>query len=113
MQVAGAAAEGAITFTSWLLTDDTPKNQAFVAQYRKVYGIDLMSFVVYPYVATYLLAEAIENAATTDAHAIRDALRNIKGFQTIVGAVSFDAHGCGIYDPRVAIVKDGTLHPFE
>lgn len=109
---AGAAAEGAITFTSWLITDNTPKNRVFVEQYRKVYGTDPTGFVVYPYVATNILAEAINNAQSTDAGAIKDALLDIKDIETIIGQFSFDENGSGVYDPMVSIVQDGILQPF-
>ena len=36
----GDAAEGAITFTSWVSTADTPGNQTFVQHYRAKYGAE-------------------------------------------------------------------------
>ena len=113
VEAAGAAAEGAITFTSWLITDNTPKNQAFVKHYREVYGTDPTGFVVPSYVSANILAEAISNAQSTDAAAIRDALLDIKNFDTIIGKFSFDENGSGVYEPRVSIVKDGVFVPFE
>ena len=38
VDAAGGAAEGAITFTSWISTADTPGNQAFVQNYRRNTG---------------------------------------------------------------------------
>ena len=40
VQAAGDAAEGAIAFTSWVNTADTPGNQAFVQNYSTKYGIE-------------------------------------------------------------------------
>ena len=100
-------------FTSWLITDNTPQNRVFVEQYRKVYGTDPTGFVVYPYVATNILAQAMNNAHSTDAGAIKDALLAIKDIETVIGAFSFDENGSGVYDPTVSIVQDGILQPLK
>ncbi len=113
VEVAGAAAEGAITFIGWLPTDDTPGNQAFVQKYSATYGMEPNAFATVSYTAVYLLAEAIKNAESTDAISIRDALANITDFDTVLGKFSFDADGDAVYAPKALIVKDGTLQPFE
>ena len=110
---AGAAAEGVITFIGWLPTDDTPGNQAFVKNYSATYGMEPNAFASSSYASVYILAEAIKNAQSTDSTAIRDALANITDFDTVLGKVSFNADGDAVYAPRVLIVKDGTLQPFE
>ena len=71
------------------------------------------AFASSSYASVYILAEAIKNAQSTDSTAIRDALANIKDFDTVLGKVSFNADGDAVYAPRVLIVKDGTLQPFE
>ena len=113
VQAAGAAAEGAITFISWLSTDDTPRNQAFVQNYTETFGMEPNAFVAGSYSAVYILAEAIKNAEATDAISIRDALANITDFDTVFGKFSFNADGDAVYAPGVLIVKDGALQPFE
>ncbi len=113
VQVAGDAAEGAITFIGWLPTDDTPGNQAFVQKYTNTYGIEPNAFATASYTTVYILAEAIKNANAKDSTAIRDALANIKDFDTLFGKFSFNADGDAIYEPKVLIVQDGTLQPFE
>ena len=110
---AGAAAEGVITFIGWLPTDDTPGNQTFVKNYSATYGMEPNAFVASSYASVYILAEAIKNAQSTDSTAIRDALANIKDFDTVLGKVSFNTDGDAVYAPRVLIVKDGILQPFE
>ena len=112
IQVAGAAAEGAITFTGWLSTDDTPGNQAFVQNYSTTFGMTPNAFAALSYGSVYVLAEAIKSAERKDTIAIRDALANIKDLDTIFGKFSFDSNGDGVYEPRILIVKDGTLQPF-
>ena len=113
VQTAGAAAEGAITFVGWLPADETPGNQAFVQNYKAIYGMEPNVFATASYVGVYILAEAIQNAQSTDAISIRDALENIRDFDTILGKFSFNADGDAIYAPKALIVKDGTLQPFE
>lgn len=113
VQAAGAAAEGAITFIGWLPTDDTPGNQAFVQKYTDTFGMEPNAFATASYTTVYILAEAIKNAPSTDATAIRDALANIKDFDTVFGKFSFNADGDAVYEPKALIVKDGTLQPFE
>ena len=113
VQAAGAAAEGAITFIGWLSTDNTSKNQAFVQNYSETFGMEPNVFAVSSYASVYILAEAIKNAASTDATAIRDALANIRNLDTVLGKFSFNADGDAVYEPKIMIVKDGILQPFE
>ena len=113
VEAAGAAAEGAITFIGWLSTDETPGNQAFVQNYSTTFGMKPDSFAASSYTSVYILAEAIKNAQSTDAISIRDALANIRDFDTVLGKFSFDANGDAVYAPKALIVKDGTLQSFE
>lgn len=113
VQKAGDAAEGAITFTDWVSTAETPGNPAFVRNYTAQYGMEPSVWAAQPYAAVYILAEAISKAASTDSAAIAAALSEIKDFDTILGAFSFDPNGDPIYDPVVLIVKDGKLKVFE
>ena len=113
VQTAGAAAEGAITFITWLLTDDTPGNQAFIRNYKETFGTEPNAFAASAYATLYILAEAIENAQATDAISIRDALANIRDLDTILGKFSFNADGDAVYEPKALIVQDGALQTFE
>lgn len=113
IEAAGPAAEGAITFGSWLSTDDTPGNQAFVQNYSETFGREPDGFATVSYTSVHILAEAVRNAHATDSTAIRDALAHIKDFDTVLGKFSFHVNGDAIYDPKVLIVKDGILQPFE
>ena len=97
VQAAGDAAEGAITFIGWLPTDDTPGNQAYVQKYTDTFGMEPNAFATASYTTVYILAEAIKNANATDSTAIRDALANIKDFDTVFGKFSFNADGDAVY----------------
>ncbi|MDE0427237.1 MAG: ABC transporter substrate-binding protein [Candidatus Poribacteria bacterium] len=113
VQAAGPAAEGAITFINWNTSINTPGNQAFIQNYSEIYGTAPNNYAARSYAALHILAAAIANAQSTDATSIRDALANIRDFDTIFGKFSFDANGDAIYDAKVLIVKDGKLLPFE
>jgi branched-chain amino acid transport system substrate-binding protein len=113
VQIAGVAAEGAMTFIGWGAAVNTPGNQAFVENYTTQFGVEPNNFAARAYAAFYILAEAIERAHSTDAAAIRDALASIKDFDTIFGKFSFDANGDAVYDPKILVVKNGELVPFE
>ena len=110
---AGDAAEGAITFTSWTSTADTPGNQAFVQNYQAKYGAEPNPWAAQSYAALYILAEAIANAQSTDATAIRDELANIEKFDTVLGEFSFNALGDAVYDLMILIVQNGNFETFE
>ena len=113
VHAAGDAAEGAIAFTSWVNTADTPKNQVFVQNYRTKYGIEPNIWAAQSYATVYILAKAIADARSTDAAAIRDALANITDIDTVLGKFSFDAVGDAVYDPVALIVKNGEFQVFE
>ena len=110
---AGDAAEGAITFTSWASTADTLGNQAFVQNYQSKYGAEPNPWAAQSYATLYILAEAIANAQSTDATAIRDELANIENFDTVLGQFSFNALGDAVYDLMVLIVQNGNFEFFE
>ena len=113
IQKAGAAAEGVITFLGWNGMSNTPGNQAFVQNYQAKYGMEPDAWAAQSYATLYILAEAMQNARSTDPAAIRDALAQTMDFPTILGDFSFDPNGEAMYNPIVFSVKDGELQPFE
>ena len=114
VEAAGAAAEGALTFTGWLSTGSTPGNRAFVERYESAYGTTPNVFAAASYACVYIFAEALKNAAgRTDVHSIRDALANISELDTILGKFSFNADGDAVYEPNILIVRNGTLQAFD
>ena len=113
VQLAGEAAEGAVTFISWNASEDTPGNQAFVENYRAKYAIDADTWAAQSYATLYILAEAISEAQSTEATAVRDALANIMDFPTVLGQFSFNEVGDAVYDPIVLVVENGEFVAFE
>ena len=112
VQNAGEAAEGAISFAGWIATADTPGNQAFVEKYRARYSSDPNPWTAQSYAAVYMVAEAISKAQSTDPSAIRNALADIREFESVLGNFSFDDVGDAVYDPIVLIVRDGEFEVF-
>ena len=113
VQRAGAAAEGAISITSWSSLADTPGNRAFVQNYTMKYNAEPDEFVAQAYTTVYILSNAIAAAPSTDSEAIRDALAHITNLNTILGKFSFDAKGDAIYNPIILIVRNGKFEVFN
>lgn len=113
VEAAGSAAEGTMTFTEWANASDEPRNQVFVQKYKAKYKVEPTNYAARAYGALYVLAEAIANAGSTDAIAIRDALANVKNLDTIFGDFSFNEVGDAVYDPIVLVVENGELKIFE
>ncbi len=109
---AGTAAENVITFSTWTSSAQTTGNQAFIEKYRASFGTEPSRFLAQEYAAVHILAEAVKNAESTEAASIRDALTNIKDFDTILGKFSFDSSGRAIYDPIILVVKNGAFEAF-
>jgi branched-chain amino acid transport system substrate-binding protein len=113
VEVAGPAAEGAMTFTEWTSASDIPRNQMFVQNYTAKYGVEPSNYAARAYASAYVLSAAIANAGSTNSTAIRNALANIRNLDTIFGEFSFNDVGDAVYDPIVLIVENGELKIFE
>ena len=113
IEKAGAAAEGAITFTGWSPYAETPGNDTFIANYQAKYGESPDAWAAQSYATLYILANAIQNAQSSDAADIRDALADTMAFPTLLGDFSFDPMGEAVYDPILQIVTEGELHVVE
>lgn len=112
VDAAGEASEGAITYVGWSTAVDTPGNQTFMENYTTAFGIAPNNYAARTYAAIYVLGEGIRNASSYDADSIKNALANIRDFDTVMGKFSFDENGDAIYEPQVLIVRDGKLEQF-
>ena len=111
IEMAGDAAEGAITFGSWSSETDNPLNRAFVENYRSTYGTEPEPWAAQSYATLFILFRAIVDTvlidpAATDAASIRDTLAMTRDFDTNLGRFSFDPNGEAVYEPVVQVVKD-------
>ena len=112
-QLAGPAAEGAITGAAWLISNDTPGNKAFVEEYNKKYGTNPDQFAAQAYTGVYILANAIKTASSSDSTAIRDAMAKIKDLDTVLGKFSFDPNREPVHSPVVQIIKNGKFELYK
>ena len=110
---AGDAAERVISITSWATNASTPGNQTFVDSYSAKYGDEPSPWAALSYASLHILADAIADAGSTNAGAIKDAMAKTHDVDTILGRFSFNADGDAIYDPIVLIVRDGAFELFE
>ncbi|MBI3942322.1 MAG: ABC transporter substrate-binding protein, partial [Chloroflexi bacterium] len=106
-QLAGQAAEGAISGAAWLISAENPGNQAFVKAYKAKYGSDPDQFSAQAYAGVYILANAIKAANSKDSQAIREAMAKTKDVDTVLGKFSFDKDRDPVHEPIVQMVKNG------
>jgi branched-chain amino acid transport system substrate-binding protein len=112
-ELAGSAAQGAISGAAWFIGNDTPGNAAFVKAYRDQYGNDPDQFAAQAYAGVYLLATAMKNAGSSSPRAVRDALAQLKDVASVLGSFSFDASRNPVHPPVVQILQDGKFALFK
>ena len=112
-ELAGSAAQGAISGAAWFIGNDTPGNADFVNAYRAQYGGDPDQFAAQAYAGVYLLTAALKNANSSDPRAIRDAMARLKDVPTVLGIFSFDPNRNPVHPPVVQIVQDGKFTLFK
>ena len=106
------AAEGAITFTTWIAAIDTPENRRFLRNYREKYESEPDAFAALSYASVYILAHAIADTSSADPETIRDAMADIR-VDTLLGDFYFDRNGDAVYEPIVGIVENGKFEVFD
>ena len=87
------AAEGAVTFTVWLVNSPNELSQAFVRDYMRTYGVIPDDWAARGYTSTIILLEALQRTSEYDPTSIRDALSGMHNFPTIFGGFSFNGDG--------------------
>jgi branched-chain amino acid transport system substrate-binding protein len=108
MKNAGAAAEGVIVGAAWNASSSSALNRKFVEAFSSKFGASPDQFAAQAYAGVYIAYQAISKAPSPDDHkAIRDALAQIKGLNTVLGTFSFTAGRDADYVPVVQVVKDG------
>ncbi len=111
-RLAGEAANGAISGAAYFVANENAKNTAFVQAYNAKYGKNPDQFAAQAYAGTYLLAEAIRNAGSTDRAAIRDALDQLQNVDTVLGTFSFNNREPE-HPPIVQQLENGAFKLFE
>jgi branched-chain amino acid transport system substrate-binding protein len=109
---AGEAAEGVMVGAAWNVASTSPLNKKFVETYTAKYGNPPDQFATQAYTGVFIVYEAITKAGSTDRKAIRDGLRGIKGFETVLGKFSFTEGRDADHAPVVQEVKSGKFAVF-
>jgi branched-chain amino acid transport system substrate-binding protein len=99
VKIAGAAAIGSYYTSVAPPRDATPETAAFAKKYKQRFGKDIEAFGLYGYDATRVGIKAMEgwikaNGGKRPTRAeVSTAVRNIKGFKGVTGAIEFDNKG--------------------
>jgi branched-chain amino acid transport system substrate-binding protein len=112
-QIAGKSAEGAISGSAWNVDSTFQASADFVKAFTVVYNTAPDQFAAQAYVAAWVVAVAVKNANSTGHAAVRDALAQVKDFDTPLGKYAFDAKRNPVHEPVVLIVKDGKFVVFQ
>ena len=101
VKIAGPASDNVYVSSMWSPDRNSEATREFVKNFKDKYGHDPDNFAACAYVSGKLAAKAMENAGTTtDSKKVRDALANIKNFESAVGPMTFNSSG----DPEVDLV---------
>jgi branched-chain amino acid transport system substrate-binding protein len=110
---AGEAAEGVMMGAAWNASSSNPLNLHFVEAFTARYGAPPDQFAAQAYAGVHIAYEAIEKAGSSaDRKAIRDALAQIKDFDTVLGKFSFTPNRDADHKPVVQVVKGGKFVVF-
>jgi branched-chain amino acid transport system substrate-binding protein len=104
---AGESAEGVIVGTAWNLNSPGLKNSDFIAAYKKAYGKEPDQFAAQSYTSIRLFAEAIRSAGTNEPQSVRNALLQIRNFDSPLGNFSFTQNREPLHESIVQIVHNG------
>jgi len=112
-EIAGPAAEGAISGSAWNVASTFPASVDFVTTFNAEYGGDPDQFAAQAYTAAWAAATAIKNADSVDHAAVRDAIAQIKDMDSPLGVFSFDANRDPVHDAVVLTIQDGVFVVFQ
>jgi branched-chain amino acid transport system substrate-binding protein len=103
--LAGDAANGGFFSNHYSPDVDSPLVKGFVAAYEAKYGNVPDALAALAYDAAYMIAQAIDEAGSTDGAAIRDALKAIN-FTGVSGNIVYDANRNPIKDAVVIGIEN-------
>lgn len=107
-KMAGAAANNVYVSSMWTPERNNPETKNFVEKFKAKYGQEPDNFAACAYVAMKYVAKAMETAGTTtDTAKIRDAMANIKNFNSATGPLSFNNKGTPDVDLVLLKIENG------
>jgi len=90
-EIGGVAVEGAYFSNHYSADDPSTQVRTFVADYRRIYGVDPDSIAALSYDAARLVADAMRRAGSTEGKRVRDALAATADFPGVTGRITMDA----------------------
>ena len=93
--------------TDFTVTNPSEMVQQFTAAYQEAYGAEPEIYAATYYSSVYILADAIERAGSEDPSAIRDALAETDGLETVFGTMSVDDKGEMNWGGTICQMVDG------
>jgi len=112
-EIAGDAAEGAITYVPFLDSVDTPVVQEFVAAYEAKYGGSPDVFSAEGYTGVLAVIEGLKAAGSREPEALRDAMATVS-FESPIGPITFENESDNT-TPQLVLVRNegGTFVPAD
>lgn len=108
IKIAGPAADNVYVSSMWSPDRDSEATRKFVKDFKAKYNHDPDNFAACAYVSVKLATKAMEDAGTTtDSKKVRDALANVKNFESAVGPMNFNNSGDPVVDLVLLKVEDG------
>jgi branched-chain amino acid transport system substrate-binding protein len=104
---AGSAIEG--SFYSNHASPDDPNMEGFVKKYEDEYGSTPDALAALGYDAANLVFAGLKQTNGASGPALRDAIRDIKGFAGVTGAIQFDENRNAIKPAVIVTIKDGKV----
>ena len=90
-----------------------PEVATFVSAYRTKFAEVPDNWAAHGYDALNVILAAVDRAKSTDPDAISRVLRATENYQGAAGRIAFDAHGDVVRYPRIWVVRDGDVVPYE
>jgi branched-chain amino acid transport system substrate-binding protein len=109
----GEDAEGVIVGAAWNSGASDPATQDFITAYEEEFSSAPDQFAAQAYAGMNLVAAAVESACSIERDAIRDALGEISGVETVLGEFSFTDERDAVHPAVVQVVEDGAFTVLE
>lgn len=98
------AVQGMLITQSFLPDSDEPEVRSFVDEFKRRYHGDPIPHAAQAYDTVYIIADAVKRADSTEAEALRDAIRSSSGLNLVTGSPKFDEKGDDV-GKRILITK--------
>lgn len=92
-KLAGGYDDGGYFVNHYSADDQTASTQAFIADYKAVYGVDPDALGALAYDAILIVKAALEEANSTDAQAIKHAMGTASNISAATGTINMDPEG--------------------